>query len=218
MLARGAAAGNATGRRTWPQNGRVSILDLPVLTHPLASLEPLSQEHAPALAAAAAEGELWRRAWYTSVPEPDAVGDEIERRLGLHAQGSMAPWAIVVGGRAVGMTTYMNIDAETPRVEIGSTWMAVSAQGSGVNPAIKLLMLERAFDELGCVAVEFRTSWHNRQSRDAIERLGAKQDGVLRSHQYYKGTLRDVVVYSIIEPEWPAVRRGLAARLDARAS
>jgi len=194
-------------------NEQVSILDLPVLTHPLATLEPLSQQHAPALAAAAGEGELWRRAWYTSVPEPDAVGAEIDRRLALHAEGSMAPWAIVVGGRAVGMTTYMNIDAETPRVEIGSTWMAVSAQGSGVNPAIKLLMLKRAFDELGCVAVELRTSWHNRQSRDAIERLGAKQDGVLRSHQYYKGTLRDVVVYSIIESEWPAVRTGLQARL-----
>jgi len=199
-------------------NGRVSILDLPVLTHPLATLEPLSHHHAPALAIAAAEGELWRRAWYTSVPEPDAVGDEIDRRLALHAEDSMAPWAIVVGGRAAGMTTYMNIDAETPRVEIGSTWMAVSAQGSGVNPAIKLLMLGRAFDELGCVAVEFRTHWHNRQSRDAIERLGAKLDGVLRSHQVYKGTLRDTVVYSIVAAEWPAARRGLEARLDARAT
>lgn len=196
----------------------MSILDLPVLTHPLVVLEPLSQAHERALAAAAAEGELWRRAWYTSVPEPDAVGAEIDRRLGLHAAGSMAPWAIVVDGRAVGMTTYMNIEAETPRLEIGSTWMAVSAQGSGVNPAIKLLMLARAFDELGCIAVEFRTHWHNRQSRDAIERLGAKQDGVLRSHQVYKGTLRDTVVYSIVAAEWPAVRRGLEARLDARAT
>lgn len=196
----------------------MSILDRPVLTHPLATLEPLAHDHGPDLAVAAAEGDLWRRAWFTSVPEPDAVGDEIVRRLGLHADGSMVPWAIVVGGRAVGMTTYMNIDPETPRLEIGSTWMAVSAQGSGVNPAIKLLMLGRAFDELGCPAVEFRTSWHNRQSRDAIERLGAKRDGVLRSHQYAKGTLRDTVVYSIIEPEWPAVRRGLEVRLDARAT
>lgn len=200
------------------QNGEVSILDLPVLTHPLVALEPLSHDHAPALAAAAAEGDLWRRAWYTSVPEPDAVGAEIDRRLGLHAEGTMAPWSIVAGGRAVGMTTYMHIEAEMPRLEIGSTWMAASAQGSGINPAIKLLMLERAFDELGCIAVEFRTHWHNRQSRDAIERLGAKLDGVLRSHQIYKGTLRDTVVYSIIAPEWPAVRRGLEARLDARAT
>lgn len=220
MVARAARGGNRASDRVGAgrHNGRVSILDLPVLTHPLVTLEPLSQTHAPALAAAAAEGDLWRRAWYTSVPEPDAVGDEIDRRLGLHAAGSMVPWAIVVRGRAVGMTTYMNVDVETPRLEIGSTWMAVSAQGSGVNPASKLLMLARAFDDLGCPAVELRTSWHNRQSRDAIERLGAKQDGVLRSHQYFKGTLRDVVVYSIIEPEWPAVRRGLEARLDARAT
>ncbi len=114
------------------------------------------------------------------------------------------------------MTTYMNIEAETPRLEVGSTWMAVSAQGSGINPVIKLLMLERAFEELGCIAVEFRTHWHNRQSRGAIERLGAKLDGVLRSHQIYKGTLRDTVVYSIVASEWPAVRRGLEARIDAR--
>ncbi|ERG64492.1 MULTISPECIES: GNAT family N-acetyltransferase [Agrococcus] len=194
----------------------MSILDPVVMTHPLVTLEPLGHEHAPSLADAAAEGDLWRRAWYTSVPEPGAVGEEIDRRLALHREGSMVPWAIVVGGRAVGMTTYMHIEAETPRLEIGSTWMAVSAQGSGVNPAIKLMMLERAFDELGCVAVELRTHWHNRQSRDAIERLGAKLDGVLRSHQVYKGTLRDTVVYSIVASEWPAVRRGLEARLDAR--
>ncbi|MCR8670607.1 GNAT family N-acetyltransferase [Agrococcus sp. HG114] len=194
----------------------MSILDPVVLTHPLVTLEPLAHAHAPALAEAASEGELWRRAWYTSVPEPDAVGDEIDRRLALHDAGSMVPWAVVVDGRAVGMTTYMHIEAETPRLEIGSTWMAVSAQGSGVNPAMKLMMLERAFDELACVAVEFRTHWHNRQSRDAIERLGAKLDGVLRSHQVYKGTLRDTVVYSIVASEWPAVRRGLEARLEAR--
>lgn len=195
----------------------LSILERPVLTHPLATLEPLSHAHAADLAVAAAEGDLWERAWYTSVPAPTEVSAEIDRRLALLEAGSMAPWTIVVDGRAVGQTTYMHIDAETPRVEIGSTWMALSQQGTGVNAAIKLLMLERAFDVLGCVAVEFRTSWHNRQSRDAIERLGAKQDGVLRSHQVYKGTLRDVVVYSIIEPEWPAVRRGLEARLAQRA-
>ncbi|WP_422665068.1 GNAT family N-acetyltransferase [Agrococcus beijingensis] len=194
-----------------------SILDRPVLTHPLATLEPLSHEHAADLALAAAEGELWERAWYTSVPEPSAVGAEIDRRLALLDAGTMAPWTIVVAGRAVGQTTYMNIEAETPRLEIGSTWMAVSQQGTGVNAAIKLLMLERAFEVLGCVAVEFRTHWHNRQSRDAIERLGAKQDGVLRSHQVYKGTLRDTVVYSIVASEWPAVRRGLEARLAQRA-
>lgn len=200
------------------KNGRVSILEPAVMTHPLVTLAPLSHEHAPALAAAAAEGALWQRAWYTSVPEPDAMGEEIDRRLALHGTGAIVPWAVVVGGRAVGMTTYLHIEAHTPRLEIGSTWMAVSAQGTGVNPAIKLLMLERAFDVLGCIAVEFRTHWHNRQSRDAIERLGAKQDGVLRSHQVVKGTLRDTVVYSIVASEWPAVRAGLEARLRWRAN
>lgn len=198
---------------------RPGILDQPVLTHPLVTLEPLASGHAADLVTAAAEGELWRRAWYTSVPEPEeaVVRAEIDRRMGLHAAGSMVPWAIVVGGRAVGMTTYMHVDAATPRLEIGSTWMAVSQQGSGVNPACKLLLLARAFDELGCVAVELRTHFHNRQSRDAIERLGAKLDGVLRSHLLVQGALRDTAVYSIVASEWPAVRLGLEARLAPRA-
>lgn len=197
---------------------RPGIRDASVLTHPLVTLEPLTAVHASDLVAAAAEGELWRRAWYTSVPEPDeaAMGAEIERRLGLLEAGAMVPWAIVVDGRAVGMTTYLHIDAATPRVEIGSTWLAVSTQGTGVNAACKLLLLERAFDVLGCVAVQFRTHFHNRQSRDAIERLGAKQDGVLRSHMLHHGQLRDTVVYSIVAAEWPTVRLGLEVRLEER--
>ncbi|SFS08228.1 Protein N-acetyltransferase, RimJ/RimL family [Agrococcus baldri] len=196
----------------------LGILDQPVLTHPLVTLEPLAASHTGDLVAAAAGGELWQRAWYTSVPEPDeaVMLAEIERRIGLRDVGAMVPWAIVVDGRAVGMTTYMHIDAATPRLEIGSTWLAVAAQGTGVNAAMKLLLLERAFDRLGCVAVEFRTHFHNRQSRDAIERLGAKQDGVLRSHVLHRGQLRDTVVYSIVASEWPAVRLGLEARLAVR--
>lgn len=203
---------------TGASTDRPAILDQPALTHPLVTLAPLAQTHARDLVAAAAEGELWRRAWYTSVPEPDegAMEAEIERRAGLLASGSMVPWAIVVGGRAVGMTTYMHIDAATPRLEIGSTWMAIAQQGTGVNAAMKLRMLERAFDVLGCVAVEFRTHFLNRQSRDAIERLGARQDGVLRSHVLHRGQLRDTVVYSIVAAEWPAVRDGLEARLAVR--
>lgn len=198
---------------------RPEILDVPVLTHPLVTLEPLAHAHVGDLLEAAAGGDLWRRAWYTSVPEPDEVAmiAEIERRLGLHAAGSMVPWAILVDGRAVGMTTYMHIDAVTPRLEIGSTWMATAQQGTGVNAAMKLLLLERAFDVLECVAVEFRTHVLNRQSRDAIERLGARCDGVLRNHTMHAGALRDTVVYSILPGEWPAVRLGLEARLAARA-
>lgn len=196
-----------------------SFAETPVLAGHGVRLEPLAHAHASDLAAASAEGELWRT-WYTSIPAPDAVEAEIDRRLALQQRGAMAPWAIVpeATGTAVGMTTFMNIDAANRRVEIGSTWMARSAQGTGINPAAKLLLLERAFDTLGCIAVELRTHWHNHQSRAAIARLGAKQDGVLRHHMVMpNGTMRDTVVFSIIASEWPAVRSGLEARLALRA-
>jgi len=117
-------------------------------------------------------------------------------------------------GKVIGMTTYMNIDAGMPRLEIGSTWNAASAQGTGTNPDSKRLLLAHAFDTLGCVAVEFRTHWMNMQSREAIARLGAKQDGVLRAHsRMADGSLRDTVVFSIVASEWPMVRSGLDLRL-----
>jgi RimJ/RimL family protein N-acetyltransferase len=149
---------------------------------------------------------------------------EIRRRLALQEQGSMLPFTTRLidpgtggPGRIIGMTTYMNIDAATPRVEIGSTWNAASAQGSGTNPDSKLLLLRHAFEVVGCPAVEFRTHWLNHQSREAIARLGAKQDGVLRSHSRTSdGNLRDTVVFSILDHEWPAVRAGLEYRLDRR--
>jgi len=197
----------------------MTFAQTPILENAWVRLEPLSVNHAEHLAEAVSVDALWRT-WYTSIPTPEGMVAEIERRLGLQAEGRMAPWAVVSGasGRAVGMTTYMNIDAPNRRVEIGSTWLGREAQGTGVNPAAKLLLLARAFDELDCIAVEFRTHWHNAQSRAAIARLGAKQDGVLRNHQVWReGTLRDTVVFSIIDGEWPAVRHGLAARLDASA-
>jgi RimJ/RimL family protein N-acetyltransferase len=117
-------------------------------------------------------------------------------------------------GAVVGMTTYLNAEPDGPRVEIGATWTARSAQRTGVNAESKLLLLTHAFDVLGCIAVEFRTHWHNLQSRTAIARLGAKQDGVLRNHRRMPdGSLRDTVVFSIIDSEWPAVRNGLRHRL-----
>ncbi|GAB3799367.1 GNAT family protein [Humibacter antri] len=181
---------------------------------PLATLEPLSLDHAEGLGRAAADGELWK-IWYTTVPTPDGMAAEIERRLALQQQGTMAPWAIrnTRTGELVGMTTYCNISQPDLRVEIGYTWMAASAHGTGVNPDAKRLLLARAFDTLGCNAVYFHTHWHNRQSRAAIERLGAKQDGVLRSYQVFKGVVRDTVTYSILNIEWPAVRHGLDARI-----
>ncbi|MDQ0031184.1 GNAT family N-acetyltransferase [Arthrobacter bambusae] len=182
------------------------------------TLEPLSPEHHDGLVDAAKDGELWKL-WYTSVPTPEGMAEEIDRRLGLQEQGSMLPFAtrLKANGKIIGMTTYMNIDAATPRVEIGSTWNAASVHGSGSNPDSKLLLLRHAFETLGCPAVEFRTHWLNHQSREAIARLGAKQDGVLRNHSRTSdGVLRDTVVFSILEHEWPAVRTGLEFRLAKR--
>ncbi|WP_423182280.1 GNAT family N-acetyltransferase [Arthrobacter sp. NyZ413] len=182
------------------------------------TLEPLSQEHHDGLVDAAKDGELWKL-WYTSVPAPEGMAAEIDRRLALQDKGTMLPFAtrLKADGRLIGMTTYMNIDVVTPRVEIGSTWNAASAHGSGSNPDSKLLLLRHAFETLGCPAVEFRTHWLNHQSREAIARLGAKQDGVLRNHsRTLDGVLRDTVVFSILEHEWPAVRNGLEFRLAKR--
>ncbi|GAA1984644.1 GNAT family protein [Microbacterium pumilum] len=176
-------------------------------------LEPLALDHAEQLAEAAIGLE---HAWYTSVPTGDGVGDDIEQRLAWHAAGSMNPWAVrrLDTGRLVGMTTYCNIDQPNRHVEIGHTWLGIEAQRTAVNTAAKLLLLTHAFEACDAIAVELRTHWHNRQSRDAIARLGAKQDGVLRNHRIGPdGTLRDTVVFSILPHEWPAVRLGLHERL-----
>jgi RimJ/RimL family protein N-acetyltransferase len=181
-----------------------------------ARLEPLSMEHAAALAEAVADGELWNL-WYTFVPRPERVEAEIERRLALQSAGSMLPFTVfdTTADRAVGMTTYMNVDDVNRRVEIGSTWYRASVQRSALNTQCKLLLLEHAFDELDCIAVEFRTHFFNHQSRRAIERLGAKLDGVLRNHlRAPNGTLRDTCVYSIIVSEWPTVRAHLTWQLE----
>lgn len=180
-----------------------------------AVLEPLAAAHAADLQDAARDGELWKL-WYTSVVPPERMGAEIERRLALQKQGSMLPFAVIdpAAHRAVGMTTYMNIDATNRRVEIGSTWYAKRVQRTALNSECKLMLLTHAFETLDCIAVEFRTHWMNQQSRAAIERLGAKQDGVLRNHAIASdGSYRDTVVFSIIESEWPAVRRHLQFKL-----
>jgi RimJ/RimL family protein N-acetyltransferase len=181
-----------------------------VLAGTHARLEPLSRDHHDALCDATRDGALWEL-WYTSVPSPDGMAREIERRLALQAAGSMLPFtAFDASGRAVGMTTYMNIDAPNRRLEIGSTWYAAGAQRSALNTQCKRLLLGHAFDTLGCIAVEFRTHRLNTQSRRAIERLGAQLDGILRSHQLgAHGSLRDTAVYSITAAEWPTVRVNL---------
>ncbi|MER2136092.1 MAG: GNAT family protein [Arthrobacter sp.] len=178
-------------------------------------LEPLSPVHVPELADAVKDGELWNL-WYTRIPTPEGMAAEVQARLEQQAAGTMAPCAIrrLDTGALCGMTTYMNIKAEHRRVEIGSTWLAASAQRTLINAEAKYLLLSRAFDELECIAVEFRTHWHNHASRAAIARLGAKQDGVLRSNELWlDGSRRDVVVFSILDSEWSSVRLGLKHRL-----
>jgi glucosamine--fructose-6-phosphate aminotransferase (isomerizing) len=180
------------------------------LTGQSVSLVPLCAAHAGGLSDAVRDGELWKL-WYTSVPEPLDMPAEITRRLALQSAGSMLPFTVLnAEGQAVGMTTYMNIDAVHQRVEIGSTWYARSVQRTGLNTEAKLLLLGHAFDHLGCIAVEFRTHFMNHASRKAIERLGARLDGILRAHQRARdGTLRDTCVYSIVAAEWPTVRSHL---------
>ena len=175
-----------------------------------ATLVPLAPAHETALGAAVLDGELWRL-WYTAVPAPAAMAAEIERRLALQAAGSMLPFTVLdADGVPVGMTTYMNIDAVHKRVEIGSTWLARRVQRGPLNTACKRLLLAHAFEQLDCIAVEFRTHRFNTQSRRAIERLGAQLDGILRAHQRAAdGSLRDTAVYSITAAEWPAVRSHL---------
>lgn len=175
------------------------------------TLEPLAQDHAADLAEAVRDGALWQL-WFTAIPAPDAMAAEIDRRLALQAQGSMLPFAVIAAtsGRAAGMTTFMNIDAVHRRVEIGSTWYRASVQRTALNTEAKRLMLGHAFEAWDCIAVEFRTHFFNHRSRAGIERLGAKLDGVLRSHQRARdGSLRDTCVYSITRAEWPAVKTHL---------
>lgn len=186
-----------------------------VLAGKHARLVPLEPSHADAMCEAARDGELWKL-WYTNVPSPERMPAEIARRLDLKAKGSMLPFAVLdAAGACAGMTSYMNVDAVNRRVEIGSTWYAKRVQRTALNTECKLMLLGHAFETLDCIAVEFRTSFLNHQSRRAIERLGAKLDGVIRSHQRHSdGSLRDTCVYSIIACEWPAVRAHLTFQLS----
>ena len=182
------------------------------------ALVPLSLKHRDDLVEAVKDGELWRH-WYTFIPTPEKMNDEILRRLKLHEQGSMLPFAVLRDGKAVGMTTYMNMDAANQRVEIGSTWYRANVQRSSLNTECKRLLLAHAFEQLNCIAVEFRTHFFNQQSRKAIERLGAKLDGILRNHAINThpdavGSLRDTCVYSILNTEWPSVKAHLDYQLS----
>jgi RimJ/RimL family protein N-acetyltransferase len=179
-------------------------------------LEPLSRErHSAEIEALAADGELGRL-WYTAAPRAGAAADWVDMRLAVQTPDTGLTFVVrTLDGAVVGSSSYLNVDPPNRRLEIGNTWYATSARRTGVNTEAKQLMLTHAFDELGCVAVEFRTHFFNSTSRAAIERLGAKLDGVLRSHQLMPdGSRRDTVVYSILDIEWPAVRSNLRFRLD----
>ena len=180
-----------------------------------ATLEPLAAAHESAVRQAAADGELWRL-WYTSVPAPDATGTWLASALAMRDNLGAMPFVVRdATGAIVGSTRYFNVDAANRRLEIGHTWYAQRAQRTAINTECKLLLLTHAFETLHCIAVEFRTHWFNQASRTAIARLGAKQDGVLRNHQLMPdGSRRDTVVFSILDSEWPAVKRHLGFLLE----
>lgn len=198
------------------EESRMQWIEAVTLTGNNVMLKPLNEAHQLELSEAVQDGELWKL-WYTSIPNPANMQVEIHRRLNLQQQGVMLPFTVFDrhSGRVLGMTSFMNIDAANRRLEIGSTWYRQSVQRSVVNTEAKRLLLGYAFEFLNCIAVEFRTSSFNFKSRAAIERLGAKLDGVLRSHQIVKeDILRDTYVYSILKSEWPAVRQHLDFILD----
>jgi N-acetyltransferase len=201
-------------------NSDLPWLEPITLTGRHATLAPLSHQHHDDLVDAAKDGELWNL-WHTWIPKPEGMRAEIDRRLDLQKQGSMLPFTVLHNGsgKAAGMTTYMNVDAVNRRVEIGGTWYRNSVQRTPINTECKLLLLTHAFESLNCIAVELRTHFFNHKSRRAIERLGAKLDGVLRSHQVASnGTLRDTCVYSIIAGEWPTVKGHLGYLLSRMAA
>jgi RimJ/RimL family protein N-acetyltransferase len=175
-------------------------------------LEPLAREHVAALQDAVDDGDIGGLN-YVNVPGRDGIPAWVEHALAMRESGLELPFAIVAGDRVVGSTRYYDIDLSVPTLAIGYTFHAGSVWRTHVNTANKRLMLGHAFDTLGAQSVFFHTSHLNLRSQAAIERLGAKRDGILRAHRRHKnGSLRDTHVYSITAPEWPAIR----ARLDAR--
>lgn len=175
------------------------------------SLEPLEQTHIADIRKAAADGELWKL-FFTSVPAPEQTQQWLDTALAMQSQQKAIPFVVreKSGGKIVGSTRFCNIDHQHQRLEIGYTWYSQSVQRSAINTECKLLLLTHAFEVLNCIAVEFRTDWFNRRSQAAIERLGAKRDGVLRNHMILPdGRIRDTVVYSILQNEWPGLKKNL---------
>jgi RimJ/RimL family protein N-acetyltransferase len=193
----------------------MSWLQSITLRSPRITLGPLEHRHCEDLIEAVNDGELFKL-WYTAVPAPEIMEQAILRRLDQRAAGTTLPFVVIdnATGKAVGMTNYLNVDAVNRRLEIGGTWYRKGVQRTNFNTQAKFLLLKNAFETLECIAVEFRTHFFNQQSRRAIERLGAKLDGILRNHEFAaNGTLRDTCVYSIIAGEWPTVKEHLTWQL-----
>ncbi|WP_431126394.1 GNAT family N-acetyltransferase [Flagellimonas flava] len=179
-------------------------------------LIPLQKSHKAELLQAASDGKLWEL-WFTSVPSEKNIDSYIETALQNQEEGTALPFTIIdkTTNQIVGSTRYLNVEAEHRRLEIGATWYAKNNQRSGLNIECKHLLLQYAFEQLKCIAVEFRTHYHNLASRTAISKLGAKQEGILRNHRIDpQGNYRDTVVFSILESEWATVKYGLEHRMN----
>lgn len=181
----------------------------------LVKLVPLQKSQKVDLVFAASDGKLWEL-WYTTVPSPKTMDSYLDTALAEQALGEALPFAVInkKTNTIVGSTRYLNVDSKNKRVEIGATWYAKKVQRTGINTECKYLLLKYAFENLNCIAVEFRTHFHNHASRNAILRLGAKQDGILRNHRVdEQGNMRDTVVYSILDSEWKTVKTSLEFKM-----
>lgn len=191
---------------------------VPTLRGQHVALQPLQLEHVPGLRAAL-EGSGLDQLWYTQVPSPQQVEHYVQAALQAHAEGKVLPFVIRdAAGDIIGSTRFYDMDASVPKLSLGYTWYTPRVQRTGANTEAKLLLLQHAFESMGCISVVLETSWFNVTSRNAIARLGAKQDGVLRNHKRHAdGTPRDTVIFSIIDAEWQGVKRHLQYRLDSHA-
>ncbi|HDS1623097.1 GNAT family N-acetyltransferase [Stenotrophomonas maltophilia] len=191
---------------------------VPTLRGQHVTLQPLQMEHVPGLRDAL-EGSGLDQLWYTQVPSPEQAETYVRAALQAQSEGKVLPFVIRdAAGEIIGSTRFYDMDASVPKLSLGYTWYAPRVQRTGANTEAKLLLLQHAFETMGCISVVLETSWFNATSRSAIARLGAKQDGVLRNHKRHAdGTPRDTVIFSIIDAEWQGVKRHLQYRLDSHA-
>lgn len=180
------------------------------------SLQPLELAHRDALLKVVQDDQLWKL-WFTSIPNEPTIDQYLADALNEQQTGRGLPFVVILNSdqSIVGTTRFCHADTQHKRLELGYTWYAKRVQRTAVNTECKLLLLQHAFNDLGCIAVELRTHWLNHASRQAIARLGAKQDGILRNHRRMPdGSLRDTVVFSITDYDWPAVQKNLLFKLD----